>query len=232
MVKDFWCSFQFFLGNSKLPQFLVEILKNCGYDSPISLELLDEEKIKEIEQFIEINFGCAHSLVRDTIYENKEQFKFLPGHLTLLLGLKIYANKFIDSGLRKSKIKSKELSRDLDTITEEVEVLSDQELNKLKSILVKKIVNFCRKINVDTEKLSDESVGQDIDTIIKTNGELVYKTTFACPICEVRIPCIHNQHWQVSNLERHIKTHQTRKLLPQVAGKLDQILNGETPKGT
>lgn len=162
----------------------------------------------------------------------KEQFKFLPGHLTLLLGLKIYANKFIDSGLRKSKIKSKELSRDLNTIAEEVEVLSDQELNRLKSILVKKIVDFCRKINDDTEKLSDESVGQDIDTIIKTNGELVYKTTFACPICEVRIPCIHNQHWQVSNLEKHIKTHQTRKLLPQVAGKLDQILNGGAPKDT
>lgn len=162
----------------------------------------------------------------------KEQFKFLPGHLTLLLGLKIYANKFIDSGLRKSKIKSKELSRDLNTIAEEVEVLSDQELNRLKSILVKKIVDFCRKINDDTEKLSDESVGQDIDIIIKTKGESVDKTTFACPICEVRIPCIHNQHWQVSNLEKHIKTHQTRKLLPQVAGKLDQILNGGAPKDT
>lgn len=230
MVKDFWNCFQIYLGNSKLPNFLVDILKKTGYDSPISIELLDGERINEIEIFIESNYGCAHSLLKETIYENKENFKFLPGHLTLLAGLKTYATKFIESGLKKQKstfAAKFNRGRELSTISEEIEVLSPIELEILKSGLVKKIGKFCRKYNINAENISIDSVG-DCEIIINTNGQSIIKTTFACPVCNTTVPCICNQYWQVSNLEKHIKTHQIRKVLPGAALKLGQILNGTT----
>lgn len=146
MVKEFWNCFQSFLGINKLPSFLVEILKITGYDSPISIELLDREKLVEIETFIETNFGCAHSLFKGTVYENKENFRFLPGHTTLLFGLKVYAHKYLYSGLKKEKVgvENRELSPIQEEI-EEIELLSSVELNALTTKLIKKIATFCKK---------------------------------------------------------------------------------------
>lgn len=97
MPKEFWNCFQLFLGQSKLPSFLVDILKIIGYDSPISIELFDKEKLSEIEKFIGTNYGCGSVLLKRTIYENKETFRLLPGHVTLLLGIKSYASKFLET---------------------------------------------------------------------------------------------------------------------------------------
>lgn len=181
MGKEFWSCFQLFLGHSKLPSFLVDILKVTGYDSPISVELLDKEKIGEIQTFIEANYGCTHILLKDTVYENKEEFRLLPGHITLLLGLKTYANKYLDLGIKKQKEKSdstKYKVNELDTVPEEVEVLSSDELNKLKTLVVQKISKYCRKINIDTENLSNSLIGDDWEIIINSNGKAIYKTIF------------------------------------------------------
>lgn len=231
MPKEFWDCFQLFLGQSKLPSYLVEILKVTGYDSPISIELLNEERIKEIEQHIERNFGCESGLLKNTVYENKEVFTLLPGHITLLLGLKTYANKFVEAIFtnQKKKKSTKQKSRpysegDLSDIPEEIEVLSAEQLDKLKDTLVAKILKFCRKQNIDTENLSNESVKDNLEIIINTVGSAVYKCVFQCHLCEVRTPCIHNRYWLVGNLERHLKIHKTRRPNQETVSQLDQLL--------
>lgn len=221
MVKEFWNSFQLFLGKNNLPSFLVEILKLTGYDSPISIELLDRERIVEIEVFIETNYGCAHNLFKSTVYENREEFRFLPGHATLLLGLKTYAHKYLNSGLKKKKVGQ---IQDLSPIPEQVEVLSTNELDKLKTNLIQKITKFCKKKHIDTENLSNSCIEGDLEIIVNRNGVPVYKAIFSCPICEVKTPCLHNTYWQVSNLEKHIQIHQPRKPQPEVVDKLKAIL--------
>lgn len=230
MPKEFWNCFQLFLGQSKLPFFFVEILKISVYDSPISIELLDREKLGEIEQFIDTNFGCANDLLKNTVYENKEVFRFLPGHITLLLGLKTYAQKFIETGFKKrknSKQQDREFIRDpsdeLDAISEEVEIPSTDDLNKLKEALITKITNFCRKQNITVDKISNDCVKDDLQVIINTNGDQVFKCIFVCH-CEVKIPCIHNKYWQISNIERHLKIHKTHKPTAAVNEQLTKIL--------
>lgn len=114
--------------------------------------------------------------------------------------------------------------QELPVISEELEVLSADELINLKFLLVEKISKFCQKLNINIENLSSSFIGDNLDVIINSNGHCVYKTTCTCHICEVKIPCIHNKYWQISHLEKHIKTHQTRKLEPEVVKELNQIL--------
>lgn len=228
MVKEFWDCFQLYLGNNKLPSFLVEILKSTGYDSSIAIELLDSEKISEIETFIETNYGCAHSLLKNTVYENSEKFKFLPGHRVLLLGLKTYADKYLNSGLKKKKVNTSGENRELASIREEIEIPSDDELDVLKSCLVQKIVKFCKKKHIDTENLSNSCVGAALEIIVNKNNVPVYKTVFSCPFCEVKVPCLHNLYWQIANLQKHMQTHEPRKPHSAAVDKLKEILAKKT----
>lgn len=66
---------------SDVPDFLLNILLETGFDTQASLELLTNESIKEIEEYVNQN----RNLTINTIYEQKEQFKLLPGHRALML---------------------------------------------------------------------------------------------------------------------------------------------------
>lgn len=211
----------------------MEILKISGYDSEISVELLDKEKLSEIENFVETNFGCTSEFVKGTVYENKEIFRFLPGHVTLLLGLKSYANFFIESGFKKknkkqpNSVQGREKVGDsvdeLETMREEVEVPTANELNRSKCALITKLSYFCKKQNIAMEYITDQSFREDLQVIINTTGEIVLKCVLHC-LCEVRIPCIHKQYWQVANVEKHLKIHKTLKPAPEITQQLNQIL--------
>lgn len=109
-------------------------------------------------------------------------------------------------------------------IVEEVDVLSGDELEKLKDPLVHKILKFCRKQNIETENFSRECVKGDLEIILNTNGGTVYKCIFDCPFCEIRTPCLHNSYWHVGNFEKHLKTHKTRKLDPEAVEQLNHVL--------
>lgn len=220
MPKDFWNSFQLYLSDSKLPPFLVEILKLSGYDSPISIELIDREKIIEIENFIEKNFGCTSALLKCTVYEHKDKFCFLPGHVTLLLGLKKYAKQFLEKTLKVGQKRQV-----LSTISEEYELLASGEVENLKIALIEKLLKYCRKLNICTDNLTKDCIQTDLEIIINTRGETVYKCVVDCNLCATKVPCIYNKYWQVSNLERHLKTHEEpRKPDAQTAQKLSEIL--------
>lgn len=65
------------LADEKFPKFILQILKQCAFDSN-SLLVLDEKSIKEIEQHVRDN----PELIKKTIYEkenileNISEFKF------------------------------------------------------------------------------------------------------------------------------------------------------------
>lgn len=89
-VKDFLTEFQSFL-KYIIPDIIINILKNTGYDSPIAIESIDFDLIHSVEEFIEEqrnkNTAIA-KLLKESIYSETKPFVFLPGHKALLVGLK------------------------------------------------------------------------------------------------------------------------------------------------
>lgn len=233
MPKDFWSNFQLFLRENRLPSLIVQILNKTGYDTPFSIELLDQEKIKGIEQIINKRFDSISSIFKDTEYENSDTkvdtFEFLPGHITLLLGIGVYVKKYLGQSFENKKSKRfgklSTIPEDLET---ETELYSEEEREQLKKSLVKKVLNFSKKFNLSVENISHNSIKGNLEVILKKNGVIVYKCTFCCSIdsCEVSIPCIFNKYWLISNLERHIKTHivDTRKPDAKTVHDLNELI--------
>lgn len=62
------------------------ILSVIGYNSSYSLITITEEKLDELEKYIEEN---ERELIDSIdIYKSKKPFKFLPGHRVLIFGIK------------------------------------------------------------------------------------------------------------------------------------------------
>lgn len=96
---DEWFKLENFVGH-KLPIFLGLLLSRSGYDCILSVKQLTNEKIDELEKYIEKNKNkmlckiitdleesnyCDDSL---SAYKEQELFEFLPGHRTILLSLR------------------------------------------------------------------------------------------------------------------------------------------------
>lgn len=84
--KDFLTKLQIYVRNS-IPHIILKILKETGFDSPLSIKTIDSEAISDLEKYINDN-ETLHSLLNNSVYANTKPFKFLPGHKLLLLGLK------------------------------------------------------------------------------------------------------------------------------------------------
>lgn len=82
----------------EIPDYIVNILRNSGFESLSALALLEANSIDEIEKFVNEN----RLLVVDTIYNNKKEFKFLPGHRALLLNLPRNIEKYQNSNKHSS----------------------------------------------------------------------------------------------------------------------------------
>lgn len=75
-----------FLNNllgEKVPNDILILLENSGFDSLLSLEKIDAKDVSEIEEY----FKCNPSKLKGTSYENMSPFKLLPGHKKFVLGL-------------------------------------------------------------------------------------------------------------------------------------------------
>lgn len=71
---------------------------------------------------------------------------------------------------------------------------------ELKEKLVGKVANFCSK----------NSVQVTVDTSYITQFQQIsgkIKCKFSCPFCESKFCCEYSTYWNVSNLEKHIKSH-------------------------
>lgn len=205
-VKDFLSEFQTYLKNI-IPDIILNILKNTGYDTPIAIESIDDNVIQLVEEYIEQqrnkNTAIA-KLLKNSIYSEIEPFAFLLGHKALLVGLKNKLAGFEEQqSLKKVTVSSsasdnfaRNFELDFDSAKENLEenVASiaaqssaqlkgtqelDQELlTRLKSELTKKVNNFASKKKIRSSFARD-SIVLDIGDIEKTKNTLG-KTIYKC----------------------------------------------------
>lgn len=71
------------LADLKIPNFIIKIFEESGFETISTLELLTSSYIDDIEEIVNTN----RALVINTRYKTDGKFKFLPGHRALLLNL-------------------------------------------------------------------------------------------------------------------------------------------------
>ena len=69
--------------NEKIPQDILKILIECGFDCEISLSSITCSTIDEIEQYVNDNI----EVLKNTQYEGVSRFKLKPSHKSFLLNL-------------------------------------------------------------------------------------------------------------------------------------------------
>lgn len=200
----FWAKFEKFLKNS-IPDCIVKILIESGFDNEISISELCNDDIKIIEEFVESNL--KHSIENSGIYNLNEKFVFLPGHRKLILSLPKRLKEFENN---KKKRKEKSETEQENVINEEIELLTQSEINDLKDKLLSKLTKSAK--NYGLKEFTEEEVLSSIDVYInhsnnKTHQKPSYKCIIKCIECEKQVPCTWNGYWQIGNLDKHLKNH-------------------------
>lgn len=188
------------------------ILVAAGFDSPLAIADLDENDIKTIQSYV--SNKAPHLLKGHNIYSESEPFEFLPGHVKVLHSLKKRATDFITQRKEPRLIPA----------SEEIELLSDSEIDQAKKNLIDKL-NLCiNRIAKDTTNAAHDvslavffkeaNIIGSIDAYISnfsrvTHHTSSYKCSVKCLFCEKITPCTLNKHWQTTNFENHLKTHRS-----------------------
>lgn len=175
-------------------------------DNEISLEQINEDRLREVEIFVEKN----KNLNKNSVYENKPgEIKFLLGHRVLILG--------IPNSLKESR--AKKLSE------KQKQQFSDQKEN-LGQILLEKVQTYCEK-----NHLSIDIDSKNIGNITIFNN--THKCHFTCPRCLKPILTTYSTYWKTSNINKHLRGHffelpiinEESVLENQFAQELNVILN-------
>lgn len=161
-----------------LPRGLDKIIIESGFDCESTLAAIDQNSIKSIEDYVNEN----KHLLEGTVYQNQLNFRFKPGHKSIILGL--------PKALLGYKKKSQKNRVCNSGYTEE----------QLKGSLLEKITNFAGKFSFDLD------FNEQLIINFKRTDESV-NCEFECPICSIPIKCEKKSYWFISNLERHIKKH-------------------------
>lgn len=207
-----------------LPDIVVNILNECGYENELSLQQITVEHLKEIENYVQLNLRV---LLNGTIYEKQNgEFKFLPGHRVLILNLPKQVEQFV---AKRTKSKSRQLNATLNGI-ENVDVMqnrqNDENENKednLKDQLIAKLVKY--GIKTKNRSVSDKLTTANILNLKIERDGFTYKCSVKCPVCERIVPCIYNRHWAVSNIEKHLKKHNVPLPMQNNSVELNNELN-------
>lgn len=157
-------------------------------------------------------------------YANQEKFEFLPGHKKLILGLRNRVKDFIDSNSKpsskpkdlvetstKKTVETSNNTTETESISESVELLSEEELENLKKELVARL-NRTAKSNTGILFTENNIIGT-VDAYISTNSRVTatriasYKCVVKCTHCDKTVPCTFNKRWETSNLEAHLQKH-------------------------
>lgn len=91
---------------------------------------------------------------------------------------------------------------------EEIEILSEQEIDELRNSLIDKLNKCLTSSKVQNIEYTKEQIG-NIEAYISKSRLAAknpsYKCVVKCIFCKKQVPCTHNKHWQSSNLEGHLK---------------------------
>lgn len=191
--EDFWDEFESECSMaglvSKVPISMKKILTACGYNHAWAFKDIDMEKITEMEAFVQ----SRHRKIADTFEEYKEivPFEFLPGHRSLIFGIKEQILSIEQS--KKPKLKAKEKN-----------VGSNED--DLKANLRSQLFNFSSNISIETD-WSDSIQSFEMEGI---EDEIHVKCLVKCPICSaLRVVRYDKKYWKLSNLTRHLRNHAT-----------------------
>lgn len=200
-----------------VPEFIIEILLQTGYDNIVSINGIDESTLIEIENYVE---NHLKHLLKDTVYGSayagKESFRFLLGHKVLLLKLKSCFDTLSTVPVKQSSKK-----------TESREELTEEQIQEnrrsLVSKLKEKLISYSEKINLKITFLDNHFLCEFYDEDSK-----VRKCTVTCPVCEKKtIPCTFKKNWQVSNFEKHLKSHSHENKKTNKNRDLVSVLNSD-----
>lgn len=157
---------------------MVNILLSAGYDCALSIADLDEVDIQSIQQLVS---SKSQELLKNTAYVVGEPFEFLPGHRKLLYVLRKKAIEFIEESRKASESGNIRLR-----LSEEIELLTVDEIEALKKSLVKKL--NIRATSIGLKKLfTEENIVSALEAYVShhsRNSKASYKCTVKCVSCE------------------------------------------------
>lgn len=163
-----------------------KILTACGYNHAWAFKETDNEKITELESFVQ----TRHRKIVDSFeeYEEIDPFVFLPGHRSLIFGIKAEILSMEDSKKPKLKPKAK----------------NDVDENELKTNLITQLTTFLSSIALRIDW--NDSI-QSLEVEKNENGTLA-KCSILCPICNAqRVVRYDNKYWKLSNMTKHLRNH-------------------------
>lgn len=163
-----------------------KLLTACGYNHAWAFKEVDNEKVTQLESFIE----TRHRQIVDSFDEYREikPFEFLPGHRDLIFAMKTQILSFENS--KKAKAKS-------------VPARVPDE-NELKQILIDQVSSYSSSL---TLQLDWSNAIQKFET--KTDEDSTFaECLLSCPLCNaVRTIRYDSKYWTLSNMNTHLRTH-------------------------
>lgn len=195
-TKEFWEEFEAGCANtglrSKIPDCMITILNACGYNNIWAFKSVEEENIVDLETFVE----KRHRTIIDSMdeYRDVKPFEFLPGHRSLIMGIK--SQILLMEDVKRKKTMPKRKAKDVNEM-------------ELKMSLTAHVSNFCQNISlqVDWSNAIDDfkitSHGDD------TSAQCLAQCSLNCPICGVRRTVRFENSWRISNMCKHLRSHLT-----------------------
>lgn len=111
----------------KIPESIIFILTETGYDSRLALKRITAEKITGIEDHINADIANLSYGLVGTRYENVRPFKLLPGHRALIESLPQYLDEVILTGEPAAHHQSNEFTQILKLLIESAEINTSRE---------------------------------------------------------------------------------------------------------
>lgn len=198
---NIWQKLRRFHKNVKYPECVEHLMVRAGYDSILSLSQINENKVAEIENFLNTNrqiiseLKCCHT----AWYQNMENFIFLPGHKSIILSLPDQIKAMTEKTMEKTNPISK---------SKRNKVQSDEELiNHLVSNLQEFTKNQAEKAGFEmtTEVISPINIHHFERT--SNTDSFVAKCRFSCPFCSKSYAVAYKKFWMSSNVTTHLKMH-------------------------
>lgn len=195
IYEDFWEEFEgecaAFGLVSTIPACMKRILTVSGYNSALSFKSIDESKVQELELYIEAN----HRKTADEFPEYAEikPFQFLPGHRSLILGIK---DEILNIQTEKKQKFTKKSRRDEDEPRDE---------QSLELSLRNQMSAYANGIGLNLDWT------QSINNIVltSTGRSTMAQCSVSCPVCNKDYMLRYDRNWKVTNMYRHIRSHIT-----------------------
>lgn len=164
-----------------------KLLTLCGYNSALSFKLISEGALDSMEKFIEQN----HRNVADTFeeYKNVKPFKFLPGHVALIFGIKKQIEDFFHDNKKPKK-------------GAKVDIIQNED--ELQANLLHQLSVFTKNLKLDavwTKNCIKDS------TFTATENASFCTCTISCCLCGSPFAVRYDKYWKNSNIYKHMRNH-------------------------